>query len=207
MASGPKPSNLQAHAEVFVDGQDMTAQWDSRLIELTIIDPENGFNECIIELDDSVSGSWSGGQPSGWLGLPRLGSRVQVVLGWQKEGAPTVFQGWVWDIEQSGQRRAGRRLRVECKSGKGTGKVPMTKYWGADKEKTTGGGGFDDDGVSLKTVLEEAAKAAGYTINVHSSLAEIKERYWVQNSESFHQLGWRLSGQYKALFKVAGDVA
>ena len=205
---GVRPINLEADAVIYVGGQNMQKFWDPRLISLTITDPEIGMNECLIELDDLESGSWQYGAKSGWLLLPLLGAEVRVNLGWPNEDSYNVYTGWVWDIECSGQRRSGRILNIVSKSGKGTGKVPQSQMWGQQAEKTSGGGGFTQGGgITMRTVLQEAAQHAGYKLNIDPKLASVEEAYWSQDNESFHQFGERIARAHKGIFKVAGDVA
>ena len=209
MAIGARPTRFEAHCEINVDGKDVTKKWDPRLISITITDPEEANNEAQIELDDSQSGSYSGGVQSGWFGpLPRLGSPLILRLGWLTENSYRVFNGWVWDIESSNQRKSGRRLQIIGQSAMSSGKVRRDSYWGDGAQKPTGGSEpTEGAGITLGTVLKDAGKAAGYgEVTIHPALASITRPYWIQTRESAHQFMWRLARENGGIFKVDGKV-
>lgn len=202
---GTKPTRLEADCTILVSGEDVTAKWDPRLISVTVLDVESGMDEAVIELDDSEGNIDQSGAQAGRLTLPKLGAPVIVRLGWPNEGSFKVFTGYVWDLESMGQKRSGRRLRVEAKGAKQTGKQRASNYWGDDAEKTSGSGG--DEGKTLQEVMTDSGKTAGYTVNIDPELGAKKEKYWIQNNESFHQFGERIARQYGGVFKVQGSTA
>jgi uncharacterized protein len=204
--SGNRPSRLEANVFITVGGRDMTSAWDPRVISVEVIDKEQEMDEATIELDDGEGPVQSGGGRPGRMKLPQLGQSVGIALGWPNEGSFKVFTGYIWDIESSGQRRQGRRLRIEAKGAKQTGKQQRMSSWGEGETGESQGGG-ESQGKSLKEVLEDAAKREGYTINVDPELGAIKEDYWQQHNEPFHQFASRLARKYKGIFKIQGQTA
>lgn len=223
-------------ADCFVEvaGKDVTSKYDPYLLTATILDKEEMMDECTIELDHGKPLTWGEGGGAGsanrrteQIKPPKPGETIAVSLGWPGEGSFKVFTGYVHDIEGSGQRRSGRRLHIIGRGAKQTGKQQQDVSLGeGDKSEENGqqsggaggggggsggsggSGGGQDEGHTLEEFLQKAAKAAGYTMDFASpEVGQVKRPYWLQHSESFHQLGLRLARENGGIFKIAGNKA
>jgi phage protein D len=186
------PRRARAFYQVTVNGQDVTAKFDPYLIALTVVDYEMAMDTCTIELDDS----------NGVLALPPDNAPITISLGWADEGLKLVFKGKVSDVSSMCQRTSGRRLKIEGVGADvfGQGKTPTSKEWG---EGVPANG--EAKQVTAKTVLEEAAKNAGYTFTGAEDICNIARSYWSQNNESFHSFAHRLAGELGGTLKISGD--
>jgi phage protein D len=86
-------------------------------------------------------------------------------------------------------------------SGAGTGSVSGSIPSFGQTNQQKGG-----KGTPLETVLREAAKAAGYKLEISPLLAQVTRDFWHQNS-SFHSFGEQLARELGGAFKIKGDTA
>src|SRR5262245_27898901 len=117
---------------------------------------------------------------------------LEVWLCWQYEVLYEVFTAKVKWLESGFVRKHGGRLLWVDGYGaamSGKGRTPMQMSWG----KGAPPGQPMGEMISLKTVLEEAAKHAGYAMHIAPELADIKRDWWAMTTESFSSL-WRAPG-------------
>src|SRR5262245_10413964 len=197
MWMGREASHRKAICQILIDGVDVTARLDPHLISVTVTDKEGeGTDHCAIELDDRDAR----------LAVPADDVMLEVWLGWHTEGLYEVFTGKVQSVESGfGRKHGGRRLWVDgygaAMSGKG--RTPMQISWG----KGAPPGQPMGEMISLKTVLEEAAKHAGYAMHIAPELADVKRDWWAMTTESFHHFGARLASELGGVFKISGGNA
>jgi phage protein D len=179
------------------------------------IPPPNA--ECLVRL------GWASSPPAAITVGARSGIPTgQDGLGWEG-GLQRVFWGAVNSVESGFARRGGgRRLWIDATSANmlGQGKEVMKKTWGegdlqdhiqsptqgTSVSGAAGSGGGSSQGVKLDQVLQDAAKAAGYKIEVHPKMKEVMRDFW-QQDESFHALGRRLAQELGGQFFVKEDTA
>lgn len=190
-----RPKRGRAYCQVNVNGQDVTSKFDPYLISIVVTDYEQQMDTCVIDLDDS----------HGVLEVPADNAPIEIRLGWQDErGMQLVFTGKVSDVSSTGQRRSGRLMRIEGNGADvyGDGKKPSSQEWG---EGTPAKG--EAKKISLQTVMDEAAKKAGYSFKGAADICKIEKDYWAMTNESFHSFGERLASEVGGVFKVSGNVA
>jgi phage protein D len=182
----------RAFCEVEVAGQPVTRAFNNHLIAVTVTDFESSMDTCQIDLDDSY----------GLLEVPPDGSKILIRLGWQGGQALQVFEGQIVDVSSTCQRRSGRLMRIEGTGANvlGFGKVPISDQWG-EGEPPKG----QAKKVKLSTVMEEAAKKAGYSFKAAESLGNIERDYWNQTNESFHNFADRIAKEVGGVVKIQGD--
>lgn len=165
---------------VFVDGQDMTLPMAPYLERITVSDRAGSASDtCSLVLNDA----------NGQIRLPREGARVTVFL----QGV-LVFEGVVDSVRSTGGRGGGRELKVQAKGFDSRGKAKEPQR-------------FHADDTTLKDFIGQAAKNAGFTIDVDPDLGSIKRDYWSAETESFIHVGQRLARENYGTFKVRGTRA
>lgn len=231
MAEGSIARKRKTRCKIVVDGTDVTDKMDPHLISVTVIDKKIELDTCSIELDDrdgSLAVPPNKAHMEVLLGWDPEGPQIPPVppppsggqqqggggggggdeLGW--EGSLTVvFQGIVDSVESGFARRGGgRRLWIEGIGGDLylNGKTPVLRTWG-EGEKVDTDGTEISGGVSLKQVMDDAAKVTGsYKMQMPDKIANIKRDFW-QQDESFHNFGMRLADEIGADFKTTDDIA
>jgi phage protein D len=195
--TGPQATRRKAICQILIDGVDVTSRLDPHLISVTVTDKEGeGTDHCAIELDDRDSR----------LAIPADDVMVQIWLGWHTEGLYEVFTGKVQSVESGfGRKHGGCRLWVDAygTAMSGKGKSPMQMSWGEGAPP----GQAMSKMIDLKTVLEQAAKHAGYAMHIAPELANIERDYWAMGTESFHHFGARLARELGGVFKISGGNA
>lgn len=182
----------RALCTVVVDGNDITRAIDPHLISVQTIARIGDMNQAdtaSIELDDR----------DGRLAIPPPDAPIEISLGWQNESLGLVWTGKVQDIESGFSRRGGaRRLWIEARG--------IDNYALQTAHFRCAWGDGRTEKIPLERVLKEAGSAAGVSVRIAPSMANISREYWAQN-ESFLHFGWRLAHELGGNFKVEGDVA
>ena len=171
---------------VTVAGTNITTTLLPVLIWLTVSDKVGTHSDTAsLEIDDT----------DGRIVLPAIGAAVIVALGWEGEGVRVVFTGTVDEVRSSGSRGSGRTLSITAKGMDTTGKPKE----GQQRH-------FDDS--TVEDILSQAGKTAGVTvIEVDSSLASIRRKYFEMRDESFIHMGERLAREIGGNFRVQGTRA
>ncbi len=166
--------------KVEINGQDMTAGWQSVLQSISINDQAGEASDsCDLRLDDT----------GGHIRMPSKRSPVVVSI----NGA-RLFRGFVEKVTSDGDRGGGRTLNISAKGMDSGGKVKEPQ-------------GFHLDGADLGTFLGQMADNAGLDLKVDEALGGIRQDYWAADGESFIAMGQRLARKYGGTFKVRGDQA
>lgn len=175
----------QALYQITIDGIDVSENFSPILQRLRVhLAAEETSDTVDIELDDAY----------GRIALPSDDAFVAVALGWDVWGLVPVFEGVVDDIKSRGARGGGTTLSITARSAdtKGKGKHGQEKSW---------------DDKTLKEVMEEAAREAGFTMQIDSELGQIKRDWWGMHAESFYHFGHRIAREVGGVFKVFGKRA
>ncbi len=166
--------------KVEINGQDMTAGWQSVLQSIAINDQAGEASDsCDLRLDDT------GGQ----ILLPRKRSPVTVTI----NGA-RLFRGFVEKSVFDCDRNGGRTLNVSAKGMDSGSKVKQPQS-------------FNLDDADLGTFLGQMADNAGINLKVDEGLASIQQDYWAADGESLIAMGQRVARKYGGTFKIRGDQA
>lgn len=167
---------------VFVDGTDVSTNFSSRLISLSITDNSGETSDdCKISLDDT----------GGHIDLPQQGAHVQVSLGQAGGIVGLVYDGIVDDVTSIYDRGSGMRIEIDAKSADTKGKSKTRRRKHHDK-KTVG------------AALKDAGQYAGVTVEVAPRIANIVREYQTQDNESFLHMAQRYARDYGGTFKVIG---
>mgnify|MGYP001552067445 CR=1 FL=1 len=129
----------------------------------------------------------------GRIVLPRKGAKVSIGLGWESEGMRVVFRGTVDEVKSSGNRGAGRRLKITAKGMDTTGPVKegQQRNW---------------DEASVETIMRDAAGFAGIAnIEIDPALRSLTRSYFEMRDESFIAMGERLAREIGANFRIVDD--
>lgn len=220
----------RADVKIVVNGKDVTDPMEPHLISVQVILKDFGPDMANIELDDRdgilpipryastvvISMGWAGSGPSLPLSqhVERLykliipdkyidGSPIKE-LPFQASGMQVVFRGQVTSVESGFSRSGGgRRLWIECKSAlDGDHKSPSLSSIG--EGDPDGESGQD---VSLTDFLSQVAGNHGLSFNDGGLGGDIKRKFWLQDNESFSQLGQRLASELGFGFKIVGNTA
>ncbi len=168
---------------VTVGGKAITAALDPFLISIKVSDKAGTTSDTAeLSLDDT----------DGRIILPKVGEKIEIALGWEVEGAATIFRGTIDDVSGEGSR-SGRTISVSAK-GVDTGEKSKAKE---PKQKH-----FDNK--KLGEVLKEAGSEAGISdVKVHPDLEGIQLDYESMQDESFIAFGERIARDFGATFKIS----
>lgn len=170
--------------EVIIDGQNITSKLAPMLIRLSVSDKAGlSSDTASIEIDDTNAAAI----------LPRKKAPISIKLGWEGEGAGTVFIGTVDDVRARGGR-GGRTLSISAKGMDTRGKAKQGQRQH-----------FDD--ATIEEAMQGAAKAAGLTVSVDPAFASIKRPYIALDGESFVAFGERIARELGGTFKIVGSKA
>lgn len=165
---------------VVVNGMDVTSKWLNVLIDIEISDQAGTTSDsCSLTIDDT----------EGQIRLPPAGASIEVYL----QGA-LAFAGTIEVPRSRGSRSAGRTITISAKSVDSSSKA---------KEPQN----FDLDDASLEQFLGQAAKNAGYYLEMDPAFASIARDYWSSEGESFIKLGERTARKLGGTFKIRGGRA
>jgi len=165
---------------VVIDGTDRTSSMRPYLVDISVIDKEGTASDsCNLTFDDT----------DGEIELDMEGAGIAVSL-----NGVEVFVGTVETARSTGSRGGGRLVPVTAKGFDTRGKAKELQA-------------FHLDDATLEQFLSEAARNAGYEINVEGSLAGIRRDYWSADHESFLDLGERMKRELNATFKLRGKQA
>ena len=172
----------RTHYKIEIDGKDITSTVLPLLISLKVDLKDGGSsNKADLTLDDK----------GGRIALPRDGASMKASLRSKSARWTEVFRGKVTGVRSSGSRGEPRVLKITADGvdTKGKAKEPKERHW---------------DNATLKTILEEAGKDAGFaTIKVDAELAAIKLPYASMDGESFMALGQRLAEAVGGTFSAS----
>src|SRR5215216_1273773 len=181
---------------ILIDGVDVTSRFDPHLLSVTAIDTLGGVDQCHIELDDR----------EGRLKIPvTWSSYVAVFVGWHSESTYYAFEGWVTEVESGFScGTGGRRLWIDATgTPRNEGKSPSMKNWGEGAPP----GQQEGQKIPLSQVLQEAGKAAGFTVQIGASFQNVMRDYWSMQTESFMHFGQRMADELGGYFKIKGKTA
>lgn len=127
--------------------------------------------------------------PNGSVFLPPARAPIQVLLSGQ-----WAFEGFVTEVEATFSKSNGREIEITASSVDHGAKVKEPALWHKDND-TFGG------------VAQFFGSKANLAVTVLGSIASIERDYWIQQNESFHSWGQRISRELGATFKVIGSRA
>lgn len=171
----------RAHFLVSVGGRIVTGNFLPYLISVSITQStEQTADTAQFVLDDSA----------GVIRFPKTGESVHVELGWVG-GAIRRFDGEVDTPSWETSRGSGSVLSVTARSVALAGKAvsPRERHW---QKKP------------LSTILADAGKEAGISMQVSAGLSGVTPDFEMQDSESFFAFGERLAREHDAIFRVSG---
>lgn len=165
---------------VRIDGVDRTTVMAPYLIEISVTDKEGTASDsCNLTFDDT----------DGEVELDMEGAEIAVSL-----NGTEVFIGTVETARSTGSRGGGRLVPVTAKGFDTRGKAKEVQA-------------FHMDDATLGEFLAEAARNAGFSIEVQGDLGEIRRDYWSADNESFLDIGERMKRELNATFKLRGNQA
>lgn len=170
-------THLAPDYRLVVDGKDISAKVQPRLISLTLTEGrENNADQLDIELDDS----------DGQLAIPRKEAVIELAIGWRGQQLVDKGSFVVDEAEHSG---APDRITIRARAADMGGEIRtrQEKSW----HDTT-----------LGAVLAELAKRNGLTHKVDPALAAIKIAHIDQTNESDMHFLTRLARKYDAVATV-----
>lgn len=170
-------THLAPDYRLVVDGKDISAKVQPRLISLTLTEGrENNADQLDLELDDS----------DGQLAIPRQEAVIELAIGWKGQQLVDKGSFVVDEAEHSG---APDRITIRARSADLGGEIRtrQEKSW----HDTT-----------LGAVLADIAKRNSLTHKVDQALAAIKVAHIDQTNESDMHFLTRLARQYDAVATV-----
>lgn len=182
------PKHQRAFCKITVAGQDVTSNFNPRLLNISVILPFDGVGEALLELDDRY----------GQIKIPEVEDSIIVELGWLDEGSFVVFSGTVFDLESAGQKRGGRTLTIVAQEANLLTHIKTTMRWSE-------GDGTED--VTLEKALKTASGFASINVKVSPDLAKLTRKFWMGNNESFMAFGKRIADEVGGVFKMSGQTA
>lgn len=193
---GSQALRRKAYCTVVVNGVDVTNKLDPHLLSVSTMLRGSGSDAIRLELDNRDAR----------LQLPPMDSMVIVALGWSNENLIRVTRGIVNSYESSFSRHdGGRKLYIDTSGAneRGQGRSIVTRTWGtgAPPGKTQG------KMIPFSQIMQDAAKAAGYAMDVSAAFAGVERDWWQQVNESFHHFGLRMAQELGGVFKLDGDRA
>lgn len=170
-------THLAPDYRLVVDGKDISAKVQPRLISLTLTEGrENNADQLDLELDDS----------DGQLAIPRQEAVIELAIGWKGQQLVDKGSFVVDEAEHSG---APDRITIRARSADLGGEIRtrQEKSW----HDTT-----------LGAVVADIAKRNSLTHKVDQALAAIKVAHIDQTNESDMHFLTRLARQYDAVATV-----
>ena len=165
--------------QILADGLDVTANFNDRLIELTVTDHEGMKSDsCEIVVDDR----------DGILAVPRKGTLLSISMGYRETGLVLMGLFTVDEVELTG---FPRQVRISGASADLRDKLKSQRSK-AYENKTLGG------------IVGEIASRHGLSAAVGASLRGFSYPFLGQSEESDLHFMTRLAKKHDALFKVAG---
>jgi uncharacterized protein len=165
--------------QILADGVDITANFNDRLIELTVTDNEGMKSDsCEIVVDDR----------DGILAVPRKGTLLAIFMGYRETGLLSMGLFTVDEVELSG---FPRQMRI-------SGAAADLR----DKLKSQRSKGYENK--TLGAIVGEVAQRHGLSAAVGGSLRGFSYPFLAQSEESDLHFLTRLARKHDALFKVAG---
>lgn len=169
-----------ADIQVLVGGKDRTGVMLPYLIDVSVTDKAGKSSDsCSLTFDDTDD----------VISLDMEGAEIEVVM-----NKTSVFEGVVETARSTGSRGGGRLVPVTAKSfdTRGPAKQPLAFH----RDETTLGG-----------FLSDAAKKAGFTMEVDPAFAPIARDYFSAEYESFLDLGEKFARELDGTFKLRGKKA
>lgn len=166
--------------QVWINGVNQTSSMAPYLTSISTVDKSGmDSDSCSLSFDDT----------NGQLRLPTNEETILIRL-----NGVQVFSGLVESVRSKGDRSSGRILDV-------TGK-------GVDlRGKAKEGQQFHMDDATLGDFMKKSAEKAGFEIDVHPDLGNLKRDYWSNDRQSFLHLGERMARELSGTFKVRGRKA
>ena len=165
---------------VRIDGTDRTPAMRPYLIDISVTDKEGTASDsCNLTFDDT----------DGEVELDMEGAGIAVAL-----NGVDVFAGTVETARSTGSRGGGRLVPVTAKGFDTRGKAKEVQA-------------FHMDDATLQEFLGEAARHAGFSIDVQGEIAGMRRDYWSADHESFLDIGERIKRELNATFKLRGNQA
>lgn len=177
MATHQQYTHLAPDYRLVVDGKDISAKVQPRLVSLTLTEGrENNADQLDIELDDS----------DGQLAIPRKEAVIELAIGWR--GQQLVDKG-TFVVDEAEHSGAPDRITIRARAADMGGEIRTRteKSW----HNTT-----------LGALLGEIAQRNSLTTKVDQRLAAIKIAHLDQTNESDMHFLTRLARQYDAVATV-----
>jgi phage protein D len=141
---------------IWIDGQDVTGNFEPYLIRLQIRLTDGGESDtCEISLDDSA----------GQLETPRDDADIEVRLQWSDGGRAVIFKGKTDEPESQGSRGGGMVMNITARA---------TDMKDKPKEKRI----KHKDDATFGDAAKEFGKLAGLNVKVSGEIAKRKRDYW-----------------------------
>lgn len=169
---------IRGSYKVVIAGRDVTSLFNPILKELEVQRSAGEASDtCSITLADK----------DGLVLLPKKREPVLVEL-----NGIWAFEGYVSDVNSTGSKGDGRKLKVSASSidQGGKAKEPSLRH----KDKGT-----------LQQVAQQWGQKAGIQMRVLGSLAEVERDYWLQQNESFVSWGQRIAREVGGTLKIIGN--
>jgi phage protein D len=165
--------------QILADGIDVTANFNDRLIELTVTNHEGMKSDsCEIMVDDR----------DGILAVPRKGTLLTIFMGYRETGLALMGLFTVDEVELTG---FPRQMRISASA------ADLRDALKSQRSKAY-------EGKTLGAVVGEIAARHGLGAAVNASLSGFSYDFLGQSEESDLHFLTRLAQQHDALFKVAG---
>ncbi len=163
---------------IVADGVDVTANFNDRLLELSVVDNEGMKADTVtIEVDDR----------DGTLEVPRKGVKLRISMGYRETGLTFMGLFTVDDVELSGFPRT---MRISGSS------ADLRDNLKSHRDHAY-------EGKKIRDIVGDIAKRHGLEANVGASIADFQHEFVAQTEESDLHFLTRLARTHDAIAKVA----